>query len=169
MAAEFKVTIKDTDLGLEEAMQWWKGLEQFEVVAGILEKDAFELTAPTESNKTPEITLITKAVVQEFGSRGKWGKGKRIPQRAPLRKGLMKAKPKIKTVIQKSLSELKDNRSTILPLLGSLMVMGIIKAIHEHPRAISKHTIDNKGHATILKDTNQLFNAYKFEVRRKRG
>lgn len=168
MAVEFKVTIKDIDLGLDEAMQWWKDLENKEVIAGILEKDAFELTNPTESNKSPEITLITKAVVHEFGSKGKWGKGKRVPQRAPLRKGLMKAKPKIKTIIQKSLSELK-NQATILPLLGAIMVLGIRKAIDDHTRAITPETIDNKGHATILRDTNQLYNAYDFEVRRKRS
>ena len=168
MAAEFKVTIKDTDLGLDEAMQWWRDLEEKEVVAGILEKDAFELAEPTESNKSPEVTLITKAVVHEFGSKGKWGRGKRVPQRAPIRKGLMKAKPKIKTIIQKSLSELK-NQTTILPLLGAIMKLGIRKAIDEHTRAIDQDTIDKKGHATILKDTNQLYNAYDFEVRRRRG
>ncbi len=164
----FKIKVTDEDKGMKEAILWWERLAGLEVVAGILEKDAFELTNPTESNKSPEITLVTKAVVHEFGSKS-GGRGGPIPQRAPIRQGTKLAEPDIKTALEKGMSKV-SSQSLLLGLLGVKLVKGIRKAIEQMTvPALSKETVDNKGHTTILKDTNQLFFAYDSEVRRKRS
>lgn len=166
--ASFTVKVTDEDKGMKEAIRWWEELAAQEVVAGILEKDAFDLTNPTESNKSPEITLITKAVVHEFGSK-RGGRGGPIPQRAPIRKGTTLAEPDIRRALEKGMSKV-SSQSLLLGLLGVKLVKGIRKAIEQMTvPALSKETVDNKGHTTILKDTNQLFFAYDSEVRRRRG
>ena len=165
--ASFTFKVTDEDKGMAEAIRWWEELAKHEVVAGILEKDAFELTNPTESNKSPEITLVTKAVVHEFGSKV-GGRGGPIPQRAPIRKGTKLAESDIKIALEKGMSKV-SSQSLLLGLLGVKLVKGIRKAIGQMSApALSKETIDNKGHTTILKDTNQLFFAYDSEVRRRR-
>lgn len=165
--ASFTVKVSDEDKGMSEAIKWWTGLEDQEVVGGILEKDAFELTYPTESNTAPEITLVTKAVVHEFGSKG-GGRGGRIPQRAPIRNGTKLAEPDIKVALEKGMAKV-SSQSLLLGLLGMKLVRGIRRAVDQlSTPALSKETVDNKGHTTILKDSKQLYNAYDYEVRRRR-
>lgn len=166
--ASFTAKVIDKDLGMKKAIEWWTSLEGKEVVAGILEKDAFTLSAPVESNTSPELTLVTKAVVHEFGSKSGGG-GRKIPQRSPIRKGTTLAKPDLLTTLDKGFKNI-TSQSLLLGVLGKKLVRGIRKAIDQMDSpALSSETVNNKGHTTILKDSNQLYDAYDSEVRDRRS
>jgi hypothetical protein len=166
--SELKVSVSDTDKGYAEIVQRWNDLVDKEVVAGILEKDAFTLSNPSESNRSPEITLVTKAVVHEFGS-ATAPKGGRIPARAPIRKGTDVAKPKVIGLLERNLKGDRLSTFEMLKFVGKVMADSIRKAVDGMSSpALAQKTIDNKGHALILKDSNQMYFAYDSEVRRAR-
>ena len=151
-------------MGWKAALNYWVRWKGVDVRTGILEKDADKRILPTEGNPSPTGTLGQKTFSHEFGSR-KMG----IPQRGFIRKGFAGARRRALKRVDDHLREsgiASSPHTSVLMEVGDMLVASMKDVIdHKTDPPLQQQTIDNKGHAFLLKDTRQMYNAISYEIK----